>query len=125
MSKGEEIPREIMKRLKIWNSVSGKLRILHIFLGIIAIISSITVAARVFDVNDVFMPWVAWLAAISSTLLTSMNLGTKSNQVRTAWRILNEAVLRFQTEDHFPIEKLNDAYKTGEKTVGDVEIKLF
>lgn len=124
MVKGEKVPDEIIKRLKMWNLVSGILRYLHISLGIIAIVSSVTVASRLFLPGTYLMAWVAWLAAISSALLTSMNLGTKSNQVRTAWRILNEAVLRFQTEDDFTFKNLNDAYKTGEQTVGDVEIKI-
>ncbi len=124
MVKGEKVPDEIMKRLKIWNSVSGKLRYLHISLGIIAIMSSVTVASRLFLPDTNLMAWIAWLAAISTALLTSTNLGTKSNQVRTAWRILNEAVLRFQTEDDFTFKNLNDAYKIGEQTVGDVEVKI-
>ncbi len=86
MSKGEEVPPEILQRLKIWNRTSGLLRYLHISIGIIAIMSSVTVAARLFDVSGLFISWVAWLAAISSALLTSMNLGTKSNQTRANTR---------------------------------------
>lgn len=124
MLKGEEVPPEILYRLKMWNRVSGWLRYLHISIGIIAIISSVTVAARLLDVSSESMSWVAWLAAISSALLTSMNLGTKSNQTRKAWRDLNTAVLRFQNEEDFSIEKLVTAYENGEKTVGDVDIKI-
>ena len=124
MSKGEEVPPEILHRLKIWNRASGQLRFLNISIGIIAIMSSVTVASRLFDVSSLLMSWVAWFTAISSALLTSMNLGTKSNQTRKAWRDLNAAILRFQNEKDFPIEKLVTAYEIGEKTVGDVEIKL-
>jgi len=37
--------------------------------------------------------------------------------MRSAWRILNTAVLRFQTEEDFKVKDLNDAYEKGEKTM--------
>ncbi|MFZ2410626.1 MAG: hypothetical protein WAW23_03555 [Candidatus Methanoperedens sp.] len=95
MAKGEKVPDEIMKRLKIWNLVSGILRYLHISLGIIAIVSSVTVASRLYLPDTNLMAWIAWLAAISSALLTSMNLGTKSNQVRTGTILKSSDLLIF------------------------------
>ena len=120
----KEIPEEIIKQLKVWYSRARILRIIHVFVGLIAIIASVTVASRILDPDSDYMSYVAWLAAISSSILTSLNLGAKSNNMRNAWRILNTAVLRYKTEDDFNIKNLNDAYEKGEKTIGDVEIDL-
>lgn len=120
----KEIPEEIIKQLKVWYSRATMLRIIHVFVGLIAIIASVTVASRILDPDSDYMSYVAWLAAISSSILTSLNVGAKSNNMRNAWRILNTAVLRYKTEDDFNIKDLNDAYEKGEKTIGDVEIDL-
>lgn len=93
-------------------------------MGLIAIIASVTVASRILDPDNNYMSYVAWLAAIASSILTSLNLGKKSNNMRNAWRILNTAVLRYKTEEDFNVKNLNDAYEKGEKTIGDVEIDL-
>lgn len=121
---GKEIPEEIIKQLKVWYSHARILRIIHVFVGLIAIIASVTVASRILDTGSDYMSYVAWLAAIASSILTSLNLGAKSNNMRNAWRILNTAVLRYKTEEDFNIKDLNDAYEKGEKTIGDVEIDL-
>jgi hypothetical protein len=120
----KEIPEEITKQLKVWYSSARILRIIHVFVGLIAIIASVTVASRILDPDNNYMSYVAWLAAIASSILTSLNLGTKSNNMRNAWRILNTAVLRYKTEEDFNVKNLNDAYEKGEKTIGDVEIDL-
>ncbi|VVB89409.1 Uncharacterised protein [uncultured archaeon] len=120
----KKVPEKIQQQLDKWHSNSNWLRRFHILLGLIVIVSSVTVAARLVDVNSNFMSWVAWLAAVSSTLLTSMMIETKSNHYRQAWRLLYTAVLRFENEDGFTYKELNDAYEQGEKTIGDVEVKL-
>jgi hypothetical protein len=53
-----------------------------------------------------------------------MGLEAKSNNMRRAWRILNTAVLRYQNEKEFTMEKLIEAYKIGEETIGDVTVAL-
>lgn len=122
---GKEVPEEIIKQLKVWYSYARILRIIHVFLGLIAVIASVTVASRILDPNSDYMSYTAWIAAIASSILTSLNLGAKSNNMRSAWRILNTAILRFQTEDDFKAKDLNDAYEKGEKTIGDVEVNLL
>jgi len=118
------VPKDIKERRAKWHWVARTLRGFHIILGVIAIGSSVTVAARLVEEKSIIMAWVAWLAAISSALLTSMNLETKSNHFRAAWRKLNTAILRYETEDNFTIKELNDAYENAENTIGDVEVKL-
>lgn len=120
----EPVPVEIEDMFKIWRQHSGILRGLHVALGVTAIVTSVTVASRLVDVSSNLISFIAWSAAISSPLLSSMNLETKSNHYRTAWRMLNAAVLRYEIEDDFKIKDLNDAYEKGENIIGDVKINL-
>ena len=89
----------------------------------IAIVLTITVASKVIT-DDSLFSWIAWGAAIATGLLTSFNLGTKSNNMRNAWRMLNEAKIRYEIEKDMSVEKLVDAYRDGEKLIGDVVVNL-
>ncbi len=120
----KEVPKEITKQLKNWSRQAAIFRTVHLLLGIVAIMASVTVASRVVPAESFTMTMIAWLAAITAGILTSMNLETKSNNFRRAWRLLNAAVLRYQTEDDFTIKDLNADYKTGEDIIGDVKISL-
>ncbi len=121
-----EVPEKIMKLVQKWNLHAGLLRFVHVTLGVIAIISSITVASKLIPNDSNLLSPIAWVAAVSAALLIHLNLETKSNHYRTAWRTLNAAVLRFENEDNdkFTIEDLDTAYKTGEEMIGDVNINL-
>jgi hypothetical protein len=119
-----EVPKEISHAINVWYRGSNILRFLHISLGLIAIVLTITVASKVIAADDSLFPWIAWGAAIATGLLTSFNLGTKSNNMRNAWRILNEAKIRYEIEKDMPVEKLVDAYRDGEKLIGDVVVTL-
>lgn len=127
----ESILKEIENLLKAWKRQSSVLRYIHVGLGLIAIISSVTVASRLLEIvskqlinpyNDIMLAAIPWLAAISIAILTSMGLEAKSNNMRTAWRILNAAVLRYR-EDH-DMKKLLDAYERGEEIIGDVKVSV-
>lgn len=127
------VPKDIRDILDGWSQRSQILRAVHVTIGLAAIILTITVASRIIepDTHDTIpilginaYSFVAWLAAVSTGILTSLNIGTKSNGMRNAWRLLNEAKIRYENEDDFDVEKLIDAYKEGEKLIGDVEIKI-
>jgi len=87
----EKVPDEIMNQLANWRKQAVRLRIIHVVMGLIAIISSITVASRVLQSAET-ISWFAWVAAITAGILTSLGLETKSNNMRSAWRILNDDI---------------------------------
>ena len=121
---GIKLPQEIEDRLKKWHNNAARLRGINLILGVSAIVSSVTVASRLFVADSLIMSVIAWLAAISSALLTSMNLETKSNHNREAWRILNIACERYKTETNYTIDQLNAEYEKGEKAISNFEVKL-
>jgi len=120
----KEIPAEVMKQLKNWEKQANILRVFHILLGITLVVASVTVASRLLEANSLAMALTAWLTAITSSILVSMGLEEKSNDMRTAWRMLNVAILRYQTQDDFKIDDLITVYKTAETVIGDVKVNV-
>jgi len=62
----------------------------------------------------------AFIAAVSIALMTGFNLGEKSNNVRNAWRELNTAIMKFNSDEKVPKDEVLKAYSGGEKRIGDV-----
>lgn len=120
----KKLPEEIELRLKRWHHNAALFKYSQLGLGILAIVSSVTVASRLFLADSLIVSLLAWIAAIASTLLTSLTLETRAIHTRQAWRILNEAVLRYRTEANYTIEQLNKEYKKGEDTIGYFEVNL-
>lgn len=131
-----KVVAEIEKKINMWHWYAKLLRFVHIGIGLVATISSITIASKAFDGTFPFLwytvdgralgPWIAWLTAISTGILTSFNLGKKSNNMRSAWRKLNAAKMIYDSsaKKDTPICNLIKAYEKGEEIIGDVEIKM-
>ncbi len=120
----KEVPEEIHTQLAKWRKQAALLRGLHVLLGVTVITASVTVASRLFDPGSLLMAGLALSAAVSSGLLTSLGLEQKSNNMRNAWRTLNAAILRFDAEPSYGIEKVLVAYEQGEHLIGDVKLSL-
>jgi hypothetical protein len=118
----KKVPVEISNVISTWKRGSDILRFLHIVIGTVAIVLTITVASKLVDASHWSFPWITWGAAISTALLTSFNLGEKSNNMRNAWRKLNAAKMNyeFDTTDGTLVK----AYEEGEKLIGDVSVKI-
>jgi hypothetical protein len=123
IGEGKKIaPEEISKVIHTWKRGSDILRFLHIFIGTVAIILTITVASKLVDASNWLFPWITWGSAIFTALLTSFNLGEKSNNMRNAWRKLNAAKMDYEFG---PTAKpLVTAYEEGEELIGDVSVKI-
>ncbi|GAA5125908.1 hypothetical protein GCM10023212_28480 [Luteolibacter yonseiensis] len=90
-------------------------------LGIVATALSLGVTAFAGLIDN---KWVLAGLAFSSSLalgfITNFNLGGKAAEIRAAWRILETALLRYKNQEDFTMEKLLDAYKLAEDTLGNV-----
>jgi hypothetical protein len=117
---------DICNMLKKWGRNAFCLRVAHVSLIIIATVSSVIVASTV-DSDLDYYSWLAapaaLLAAISAALFAGLDLGSKSNNVRTAWRKLNAAIMKYRVGD-IGIESLIECYEKGEELVGDVKVSL-
>lgn len=117
----KKVPNEITKQLRIWQFQAISLRCVHVFLGLIAVVCSLVVAAKINSFSSVYIEWLAVTAAIATGLLSAFDLGLKANRTRAAWRILNAGKLRYESDPDTPISALVDAYEKGESYIGDVK----
>jgi energy-converting hydrogenase Eha subunit A len=125
--------KDICKMLKKWGRKALILRVIHVSLIIIATVSSVYVATTVYSATTVdsnsFLATTestaiaALIAAVSAALFAGLDLGSKSNNVRTAWRKLNTAVMKYRVGD-IGIQALIECYEKGEELIGDIKVSL-
>jgi hypothetical protein len=119
-----DIP-EIIPFFQLWARNAAILWIIHISLGIIATILAILITAFSASGGDYqgYIPVLSVIAAISAALLTSLDIGTKSNNTRNAWRSLNFAMMKYN-QGIISIRDVIDAYEQGENLISGVNIIL-
>ena len=76
--------------------------------------------AKINSFDKEWIEWIALTAAVSTGLMTGLGLGYKGNRMRSAWRILNAAKIRYEN-DVVDIDTLMDKYEEAEKLIGDVK----
>ena len=115
-----EIPSSVKKEFEKWKRQVVLLRFFHVLFGIIAIVSSLIVAAKINSFDNELIEWFAFTAAVSTGLMTGLGLGSKGNRMRTAWRILNAAKIRYEN-GVIKLETFLDKYEEAEELIGDVK----
>ena len=123
----KEIP-EVLYFLNTWSFKGRLLRGTHIFLGVSATIFSLLAATFIQiettgneNINNYLAKIFALIAAASIALMTSFDLGTKSNNMIRAWRLLNAAVIKFNNvKEEGDVKKVIESYEKAEEIIGDV-----
>jgi len=115
----KELP-VILRYLIQWEHMALYLRLTHVTLGVFAIFFSLFAAAQIGSIQNELAKIFAFIAAVSIALMTGFNLGEKSNNVRNAWRELNTAIMKFNSDEKVPKDEVLKAYSGGEKRIGDV-----
>jgi hypothetical protein len=116
------VPPKLLDALNKWSSHARVLRISHFVLVVMATVCTVLVAAKL-PSNRIPVDWLAVLAALSVGLINALDLGSKSNRMRKAWRSLNAAVIWFEEDEQVPVKHLVDVYEKGEEVIGDVQEK--
>lgn len=109
------------------------LRIAHIVISIVAVVSSLTVASKILG-NAAFSilgsnisstDLAAYLAALSTSVLASFSIGEKANNARAAYRILEIALMRIDNNpEDAEVTKLIDAYEEADKLASIVNVSI-
>lgn len=105
--------------LQQWEWMSRYLRIVHVGLGLSATFFSLLAAAQIGSISDVYIMVFAFIAALSIGVLTTFNLNTKSNNMRTSWRALNYAAMLYNS-GKIDDKQLIEEYKKAESLIGDI-----
>jgi hypothetical protein len=119
----EELLSNIQHWLHKWHRNAVGLRAAHAILRILAVISTIIVAAELILLEPVFLQILAIVAAATTGLISAFDLGSKANRVMNAWRILNAATMEFNASPpgQGDRDKLLAAYRKGEEIIGPVK----
>ena len=116
-----EIPEKISKIVERWYQQARMLRYIHAFLGFLAIACSLLVASKINTFTPDLIQWLAFVAALSTGLLSGFDLGSKANRMMRAWRLLNAYTIKYEEDSQMPIEQVINAYIEAEKLIGDVK----
>ena len=114
-----QTPKDIIKARRKWEQQVIGLRSINAILGIIAIFSSLLVAAN-WELLGVQIKYFAFMAAAAVSLLSALDIGSKANRMRRAWRRLNVAIIRYE-ENLMSKDDLIKAYEDAEEIIGDVK----
>jgi len=118
----EIVIEQITFILRFWGRKATQLEIGLILLGTVSIVSALAVGAFA-DLD--FMKYqqslplkvLGFLSALCLTLINSFNMSDRANRVRKAWRHLNKALYRYNS-DIVDIKKVILAYDEGEEMIG-------
>jgi hypothetical protein len=118
------VPPEIVQAEKTYFWMAKSIQILMILLGLTAFVASLVVATfgDTFDDARVTKS-IAFVAALASGVLTLFSISRKNEDVWSAWRMLNAAILRFQYEPGFTRKQLIDTWEKAETTLGNATIR--
>jgi hypothetical protein len=114
-----QVPKEIAKAKKNWERQTVILRSIHAILVITAIISSLIVASE-WKTFDTEIKYFGFLAALTVGLSSALDIGSKANRMRRAWRRLNVAIIKFE-EKLISMDELIKIYGESEEIIGDVK----
>jgi hypothetical protein len=123
MGQEKEIPEHIEKQFRNWQIQAFWLRILFFVLVLSSIIGALvlsTFTEALATKHSLILKAFGFLAALSTSLLTGLDIAGKANKTRRAVRIFVAASTRFKTQDNYSVEDLKKAYEAAEDLIGDV-----
>ena len=109
-----------LDRRKRWAFLANLLQTGFIVLGTTATVASIVLATFTVELGDTRVKIVSFLVAVSLGLMTAFDIRGKTNDVRKAWRLMNEAILAYESNPDFSEEDLRKQYLAGEDLIGDL-----
>jgi hypothetical protein len=103
------IPRTTDNPIAYYKGIRGSWRryysfwyFLHYALGVLAILfSTLTAAALVQkDAGPLAQDFVAWLAALFTSLVTFLSAESRGNRYNRAWRLLSSAITKYELDQN-------------------------
>lgn len=116
----EEIPNQIKKSLKKWETQSSMLQVLYVFLGAIAIIAPLVVASFTDLLGDLLTRLVSFCGAFAVGLIGGFRLSKQANKMRRAYIELRSAIVRYEACPNFTLDNLVEKYTSIAKTIGSI-----
>jgi hypothetical protein len=119
------VPHEIVRAGTIYYRLGVAIQAGMVFFGFVAFTASLIVATFGESFDD-DRRWVvkiiAFVAALSSGILTTFSISRKNQEIWAAWRMMNAAILRYQYDPTFTRIQLIDTWEKAETTLGNATI---
>gem|GEM_PF-6891335 len=122
-----QIPEPILVSLGIYNAISIRNYWAYRSLGIISLATSLYLTIAIGRkseslISNYVTQLIAYASALSTGIIFTFNLVDKSNRARKAFRILQNAIMRYRYNE-FSMGQLIDKYREAEDLLGDDEFK--
>jgi hypothetical protein len=116
------VTKKIEEKLKTFNRLSFILQILFTFFALSSVCLSLAVATFSSEMEkEGKLKYFAYAAALSSSIISAFSLDRKSSDARTAWRLLNVALMRRTSNPKALSEdELIRFYAEAEDTLGHI-----
>ncbi|MBV7534996.1 hypothetical protein KW842_04350 [Duganella sp. sic0402] len=123
-SQNRPIPEEMKVALNEWDRKAARLSRLYALLGALSVSCSLFVATFVGTDEALTgsIRVVAFVGTASLAWIGTFNMGGKAHALRSAWRILNAACIRYKYEASYTFEELHAQYVAGESLLGVITI---
>jgi hypothetical protein len=103
---------EWRRSFRLWRALNNALRIISLVLSF-----SVAVGFRFLQTHGNVIQILAWLAFLSTLILLWLQPAKRGKAYADAWRMLDDAFSRYQVEENFPVEKVYDIRREGEKMI--------
>ena len=116
------ITKKIQEKLNTFNKISFILQFLFIFFALSSVCLSLAVATFSSELEkEGKLKYFAYAAALSGSIISAFSLDRKSSDARTAWRLLNVALMRHTLNPKaLSEEELIRFYAEAEDTLGHI-----
>ena len=109
---------EVDKRMEVWHKIHRASEFRHNVLGITGIVCA-AVSSQL-SAHPRVLLMTGLVAAVSTALLTFLNLKARSVTYINAWRMLEGAVTKYLTSDDAKLEAVGDARTKAEQYIQNV-----
>ena len=118
-----ELPTSTGRLIGLWKAYSRFWGTLHYILGVTGMVSAINIASRPSWVvqSPLGLELSAYVAAITMVAMTFLVPPKQARTHVAAWRVLGDAVRRYQTDSTFTEQQLCDATAASEGVIGHAD----
>ena len=115
-----EVPNEITDRLQSWKFYRSMWATIHYSFGLGAICLSILNMVKPLIISPAFLELIGWLSVLLVIAVVFLRSDLQANAFWTAWRILENQVGQFQSDENIGVKELFNARAEAEETLNRI-----
>jgi len=112
------LEQRVAQRLKSWDRLANIWHFSGVSLSLFGVASGLAITAFTQSIGELGTRCLGFLAALSPAVLGALKPVDMGNRYRRAWRVLDDATMRFEPGDDASRGALIDAVRKGEDIIG-------